>query len=236
MDMDKLLVILPTYNERENLEAIVAAVAQHLPTADVLVIDDGSPDGTGALADGLASANPKVHVHHRSGKLGLGTAYLFGFRWALDHGYDYVFEMDSDFSHDPADLPRLLAAARAGGDVVIGSRYVAGGGTSDWSALRQAISRGGGLYTRLVLGIDVRDPTAGFKCFRRAALEALLADDLRAEGFSFQIEVNFLAHRKGLRIVEVPITFHERRAGASKMSMRIFVEGLLMVWKVRFRR
>ena len=234
--MDKLLVILPTYNERENLEAMVAAVRTHLPGAEVLIVDDGSPDGTGDVADGLAAASPAVHVHHREGKLGLGTAYLFGFRWALDRGFDYVFQMDTDFSHDPADLPRLLEAARAGGDVVIGSRYVAGGGTSDWSAFRQAISRGGGTYTRLVLGIGVRDPTAGFKCFRRSALEALLAGDLRAEGFSFQIEVNYLAHRLGLRLVEVPITFHERRAGTSKMSLRIFLEGLLMVWRVRLRR
>jgi dolichol-phosphate mannosyltransferase len=231
--MDDVLIILPTYNERENLARMVAAIRKELPGAHILVIDDGSPDGTGDIADGLARANEGVFVHHRGGKLGLGTAYLWGFGWALERDYRHVFEMDCDFSHDPADLPRLLERSRRGADLVIGSRYVDGGGIEDWGLLRRLISRGGGLYSRLVLGIGVRDLTAGFKCFRREGLEALPLDRIRSEGFSFQIEVNYLAAKSGLRIVEVPVTFRDRQEGTSKMSGSVFVEALLVVWRIR---
>lgn len=235
--MDDVLILLPTYNERENLEKMVAAIGRELPGAHLLIIDDGSPDGTGDIADGLAAAAPSsIFVHHRSGKLGLGTAYLWGLHWALERDYRHVFEMDCDFSHDPADLPRLLAASRGGADLVIGSRYVDGGGTEDWGLLRRMISRGGGIYSRLVLGIGVRDLTAGFKCFRREGLEKLPLDRVRSEGFSFQIEVNYLASRAGLRIEEVPVTFRDRREGTSKMSGNIFVEALWVVWRIRLGR
>ena len=232
--MEKVLIILPTYNERENLAAMVEAIFGQLPDAHVLIIDDGSPDGTGVLADAIAAQDEAaVHVHHRSGKLGLGTAYLLGFRWALERDYDYIFEMDCDFSHDPADLPRLLARAQAGADVVIGSRYVQGGGTQNWGLGRKLISRGGGLYSRLVLGIPVRDLTSGFKCFSRRALQVLPLDRIRSGGFSFQIEVNYLAVKHGLQIAEVPIIFRDRRLGESKMSGGIFTEALLVVWRIR---
>jgi dolichol-phosphate mannosyltransferase len=231
-----VLVLLPTYNERENLEPMVDAIGEQLPGAHVLVIDDGSPDGTGEIADRLVAAREGVLVHHRSGKLGLGTAYRWGFQWALDRDYDHVFEMDCDFSHDPADLPRLLERSRRGADVVIGSRYVPGGGTESWGLLRRLVSRGGGAYSRLVLGIPVRDLTSGFKCFRREALQSLPLHRVRSEGFSFQIEVNYLAARAGLTIVEVPITFRDRQRGESKMSGRIFVEALWRVWRIRLGR
>jgi len=234
--MDDVLIILPTYNERENLEKMVAAIGRELPGAHLLIIDDGSPDGTGDIAEAIAAADPTVFVHHREGKLGLGTAYLWGFRWALERDYRHVFEMDCDFSHDPADLPRLLEQSRDGADLVIGSRYVDGGGTEDWGLGRRLISRGGGFYSRLVLGIGVRDLTAGFKCFRREGLLALPLDRIRSEGFSFQIEVNYLASKHGLRIVEVPVIFRDRQEGTSKMSGGIFAEALLVVWKIRFRR
>lgn len=234
--MDKVLILLPTYNERENLPPMIEAIGRELPGAHVLIIDDGSPDGTGELADDLARGSDTVFVHHRSGKLGLGTAYLFGFRWALERDYLHVFEMDCDFSHDPADLPRLLERSRRGADLVIGSRYVPGGGTEDWGLLRRFISRGGGLYSRLVLGIGIRDLTTGFKCFSRRALETLPLARIRSEGFSFQIEVKYLAVKHGLQVVEVPILFKDRRLGKSKMSGRIFGEALLVVWKIRFRR
>ncbi len=231
--MEDVLILLPTYNERENLENMVAAIGRELPDAHVLIIDDGSPDGTGDIADTLAEAHPGIFVQHREGKLGLGTAYLGGFRWALQRGYQHVFQMDCDFSHDPADLPRLLERSRRGADLVIGSRYVSGGGTEDWSLLRRFISKGGGFYSRLVLGVGVRDLTAGFKCFRRQGLETMALDSIRSEGFSFQIEVNYLASKTGLRIVEVPVIFRDRQEGTSKMSGGIFAEALWVVWRIR---
>ncbi len=230
---EDVVILLPTYNEIENLELLLAAVREQLPGVHVLIIDDGSPDGTGALADDLAARTPGVFVHHRSGKLGLGTAYLWGFQWALERDYAHVFEMDCDFSHDPADLPRLLERSRRGADVVIGSRYVSGGGTEGWGPMRKVISRGGGIYSRLVLGIGVRDLTAGFKCFRREALQALPLHRVRSEGFSFQIELNYLAARQGLTLVEVPVLFRDRVRGESKMSGSIFLEALLKVWRIR---
>lgn len=228
----RVLVIIPTYNERENLIPLVGCLLELHPALDVLIVDDASPDGTGALADALAQQTGRVHVIHRSGKQGLGTAYVTGFRFALAHDYDLVVEMDADFSHRPSDLPRLLeAAARA--DVVIGSRYVPGGQAVDWSLLRRCISRGGSLWARLVLGLPVHDATSGFKCFRRRALEVLDLDAIRSNGYAFQVEVNYLCYRRGFRIREVPIVFVDRRVGKSKMSTGIVLEAMLMVLKYR---
>jgi dolichol-phosphate mannosyltransferase len=230
---DSVLIILPTYNERDNLEPVVAAIHEALPEARLLVIDDGSPDGTGELADRIAAADDRVEVKHRSGKQGLGTAYLLGFRHAIERGFDYVFEMDSDFSHDPKDLPRLLEAARGGADLVIGSRWVPGGGTVNWGASRKMISRGGSFYARTILGVGIRDLTAGFKCFRRQTLEGIDLPAVRSNGYSFQVEMNYRVVRAGMKVVEVPVTFMDRRVGQSKMSRAIFLEAVVMVWKLR---
>jgi dolichol-phosphate mannosyltransferase len=230
------VVCLPTYNERENLEPIVQALAGVLDVSRdrLLVIDDSSPDGTGELADRLAEEHPWVSVLHRERKEGLGPAYVAGFRWALGEGAELVLEMDCDFSHDPADVPRLIAAAEEA-DLVLGSRYTRGGGTVGWSVLRRLVSRGGCLYAQLILGVRVRDLTGGFKCFRRAALEAVDLDALSARGYAFQIETTYRVKRAGLRIVEVPITFVERRAGASKMTGSIVVEAMWRVPLLRVR-
>lgn len=234
---EDVLILVPTYDERENLPLLVDAVLERLPGAHILVIDDASPDGTGELAEALARDRAEVRVHHRDQKLGLGTAYLYGFRYALGGDYAFVFEMDCDFSHDPADLPRLLAPCRTGeADLTIGSRYVTGGGTEGWTLGRKLVSRGGGLYSRWVLGVGVQDLTSGFKCFTRRALEQLPLHRVRSEGFAFQIEVNYLAHKAGLRTVEVPIWFRDRVRGESKMSRAIFLEALTRVWKIRFGR
>jgi len=229
-----VLVIVPTYNERENLEALTVEISRQLPTADILVVDDGSPDGTGALADALHERDPRIEVLHRPAKLGLGTAYLAGFRHGLARGYAYLIEMDCDFSHDPKYLPILLERARAGADLVLGSRYVAEGGTRNWSWGRRAISRGGNLYARAVLGLPVDDLTGGFKCFRRAVLEQIGLDEVRSEGYAFQIEMTYRAWRRGFRIQELPIVFVDRRVGQSKMSRRIVGEAVWMVWRVRW--
>jgi dolichol-phosphate mannosyltransferase len=231
--MAEVLVIVPTYNERDNLPEIVAAVHEHLPEADLLVVDDNSPDGTGALADELAARDGKVHVLHRAGKQGLGTAYVAGFKWALGRGYQFLFEMDCDFSHDPKYLPVMLDRARAGADLVLGSRYVAGGGTVNWGPMRKFISRGGSMYARTILGVGVRDLTGGFKCFRRSTLEALDLDSVSAQGYGFQIEMTYRAVKQGFRVEEVPIIFVDRRVGQSKMSKKIFLEALTLVWKLR---
>jgi dolichol-phosphate mannosyltransferase len=200
-------VILPTYDEAGNLEPLVRAVLAALPEARVLVVDDASPDGTGAIADRLAAELGVVEVLHRPGKAGLGRAYVSGFAHALAAGASHVIEMDADFSHDPADLPRLLGHARAGADVVVGSRYVAGGGISDWGRARRAVSRGGCVYARRVLGVGVRDLTGGFKCFRAEALEGIDYASVRSQGYAFQVELTFRALRRGLRVEEVPIVF-----------------------------
>lgn len=228
----RTLVIIPTYNERDNLPPLVEAVLGVNPTLDVLVVDDNSPDGTGALAEAFARRNGRVRVLHRPGKGGLGTAYLAGFRYALDRGYARVVEMDADFSHRPEDLPLLLHAAETA-DVVVGSRNVPGGRVENWFPVRNAISKGGSLYARAVLGLPVKDCTGGFKCFRREALTALDLDRVRSNGFGFQIELNYLCHRADLRIVEVPIVFPDRTRGASKMSGRIAAEAALMVLRLR---
>jgi dolichol-phosphate mannosyltransferase len=231
--MEPVLVIIPTYNERENLPQATAAVHEILPEAHILVVDDNSPDGTGQVADELAHSHSFIKVLHRPGKQGLGTAYVAGFRQALAEGYQYVFEMDCDFSHDPKYLPQMLQAARDGADLVIGSRYVDGGGTVNWGPLRKFISRGGSFYARTILGIDVRDVTAGFKCFRRRVLESIDLASVSAQGYGFQIEMTYRTLRLGFRVVEVPIVFVDRRVGQSKMSRKIFLEALALVWKLR---
>jgi dolichol-phosphate mannosyltransferase len=229
-------LVLPTYNESANIEALVEAAQANLPdSARVLVVDDNSPDGTGEIADRLAAADERIEVLHRPHKEGLGPAYVAGFRAALAGGATFVLEMDSDFSHDPADLGRLLAAAERA-DVAIGSRYVAGGGVENWSALRQAISRGGSTYARLILGVGVRDLTGGFKCFRRRVLETIDLDSIDSRGYAFQVEMTYRALQAGFEVVEVPIVFRERRAGASKMSGTIVGEAIWRVPLLRYRR
>lgn len=229
------LVVLPTYNEAENLPIIVPAVLSVLPLAHILVVDDQSPDGTGTLADTLSAADPRVHVLHRLGPRGLGPAYLDGFRWALQRDYIHIFEMDADGSHPPRYLPALLAAARDF-DLVLGCRYMPGGGVSGWGPHRQALSRGGNLYARLVLGLPLRDLTGGFKCFRREVLETLDLDRVVSRGYGFQIELSWRAWLQGFRFGEVPILFPDRLRGESKMSPHIAWEALIGVWKLRAGR
>jgi dolichol-phosphate mannosyltransferase len=231
-------LILPTYNEAQNLEAMVEAALPRLSedgvTATILVVDDASPDGTGAIADRLAAGNPAIRVLHRPRKDGLGRAYLAGFAEALAGGAELILQMDCDFSHDPADLPRLIAAAGAA-DVVLGSRYVPGGGVENWALRRRIQSRGGCLYARLILGVPVRDLTGGFKCWRREALQRLDLDGVDAHGYGFQIEMTYRAIRAGLTVTEVPIVFRERREGQSKMTARITLEAVWKVPALRFR-
>jgi dolichol-phosphate mannosyltransferase len=229
----RVLIVTPTYNERDNLAEFVAAVRAAAPEVELLVVDDASPDGTGALGDALAAKDPHVHVLHRAGKLGLGTAYVDGFRHALREGYDIVFEMDADLSHDPSYIPRFLEAVAAGADVVLGSRNVPGGGVEGWGLGRHVLSKGGSLYARSILGVGVRDLTTGFKAYTRRALEEIDLGTVRSNGYSFQIETTYRALRKGLRVDEVPIVFVDRRAGRSKMSRRIFAEAITEVWRLR---
>jgi dolichol-phosphate mannosyltransferase len=233
-------LILPTFNEAENLEAIVAAVVAVLDQAApdgyrVLVVDDSSPDGTGEIADGLATRHPGVEVLHRTEREGLGPAYLAGFAYALDRGAGFVMEMDADFSHDPKDLARLLACAREDADLVLGSRYVPGGGVQDWGLLRRFVSRGGSWYARRVLALDVRDLTGGFKCFRREVLESIDLPTVRSHGYAFQVELTYRAVRQGFRVREIPIRFRDRLHGKSKMSPRIAVEAMWLVPQLRER-
>jgi dolichol-phosphate mannosyltransferase len=230
----RAVVVLPTYNEAGNLERIVRAILARADV-DVLVVDDNSPDGTGAIADRLAEELGAVEVLHRKRKEGLGPAYLAGFERALANGADLIVEMDADFSHDPDDLPRLIAAAE-GADLVLGSRYVRGGGVVDWGLLRRALSRGGSLYARLILGVAVRDLTGGFKCFRRQVLEAIAPGDVRAGGYAFQIELTYRAIRAGFRVTEVPIVFRDRAVGRSKMTAGIALEAVWRVPALRMRR
>ncbi|HEY7836795.1 MAG TPA: polyprenol monophosphomannose synthase [Solirubrobacteraceae bacterium] len=232
-------LILPTYNEADNVEAIMNASAEVLSAAApegfrVLVVDDGSPDGTGRLADGMAERHEWARVLHRSEKAGIGPAYLAGFEYALGEGAGYVMEMDSDFSHDPADLARLLAAARGDADLALGSRYVPGGGVIDWGLLRRLISEGGSTYARIVLGLKIRDLTGGFKCFRREVLEAIDFKTVRSRGYAFQVELTYRAVQGGFRVVEVPIVFRDREHGQSKMSWRIAAEAMWLVPLLRF--
>ena len=232
--MPRAVLCLPTYNERENLEPMIRELGDVLDTSKdrVLVIDDASPDGTGEIADRLAAELAWVSVLHRERKEGIGPAYIAGFRWALAEGADLVLEMDCDFSHRPSDVPRLIAAAEDA-DLVLGSRYAPGGGTENWGLVRRIVSRGGCLYAQILLGMRVRDLTGGFKCFRRGALEAIDLGALSAHGYAFQIETTYRVRRAGLRVKEIPITFVERRAGASKMTGSIVAEA---IWKVPLLR
>ena len=232
-------LVIPTYNEADNLpplvDAVLAVLEDAVPGAHrVLIVDDSSPDGTGALADELAASHAAVQVLNRPVRQGLGPAYLAGFAAALEGGAGYVLEMDADFSHDPGDLARLLDAARDA-DLVLGSRYVPGGGVRDWGALRRSISRGGSLYARTILGLDVQDLTGGFKCFRRETLEAIDLPTVRSEGYAFQIELTYRAARRGMRVVEIPIVFRDRHAGKSKMSPWIALEAIWRVPQMRLR-
>ena len=229
---EKALVIIPTYNEKDNVLSIVEQVLEQNAVLEVLVVDDNSPDGTGELVDGLCAENPRVHVIHREGKLGLGTAYVAGFKWAIDAGYDYIFEMDADFSHDPRELNNFLEAIRKN-DLVIGSRYIQGVNVINWPLSRLLLSYGASLYTRMITGMPIKDPTGGFKCFRRQVLETLDLDRIRSGGYSFQIEVNFKVWKKGFRIREIPIIFTDRMEGSSKMSRKIVKEAIFMVWKLK---
>lgn len=229
----RVLVVLPTYNERDNLEMIVARILVALPTGDLWIVDDSSPDGTGDLAEEIAARQERVSVFHRPGKLGLGTAYSESFRRALEAGYDYVVEMDADFSHDPAALPELLAAAEDA-DLVLGSRYVPGGETPDWSFSRRCISRVGNVVAHVVLGLPLNDATTGYRVFSARALRALQFDETNLKGYGFQIETAYQCHRAGLRVHEHPIVFMDRRVGKSKMSRAIVLEALLYVFRRRF--
>jgi dolichol-phosphate mannosyltransferase len=231
---ERALVIIPTYNERLNVERIVAQVLAQDPGLDVLVVDDNSPDGTGELVDRMSVENPRVHVLHRAGKLGLGTAYVAGFRWALERPYALVFEMDADFSHDPGHLPQFLLAAREA-DLVLGSRYRHGKVTVvNWPISRLILSYGANIYARAVTGLQLFDSTGGFKCFHRRVLEAIDLRAVRSNGYAFQIEMSFRAWKKGFRIVEIPIVFTDRSEGESKMSKRIVREAVWMVWRLRW--
>jgi dolichol-phosphate mannosyltransferase len=232
--MNPALVIVPTYNERENLPPIVRAILAADSRLDVLIVDDNSPDGTGLIADEICAAEPRVKVLHRAKKEGLGRAYIAGFRRALEDPYEFIFEMDADFSHKPEDLPRFLQAMEDGhADVCLGSRRVAGGGTVNWGVGRQIISAGGSLYARTLLGVNVRDLTGGFKCFRRHVLEAIPLDEVRSSGYSFQVELTYRAICKGFKVIEIPIIFEDRRVGHSKMSRTVFLEAVGMVLRLR---
>ena len=228
----KALVVIPTYNERENLTELLRQIfAQGLPL-EVLIIDDNSPDGTGAVADGLAQADPRVHVMHRAAKMGLGSAYVAGFRYALERDYDAVFEMDADFSHNPESLPVFLRELESA-DLVVGSRYLHGVTVVNWPLKRLVLSYGANVYSRVITGIPIKDLTGGFKCFRRLVLESVDLSRVRSDGYGFQIEMNYKAWRKGFRIKEIPIMFVDRRAGESKMNRRIVWEAAWMVWRLR---
>lgn len=228
----KAIVVIPTYNEKDNVTRLASAVLAQNPDISILFVDDNSPDGTGEIIDGLAAGHDRVHVLHRAGKLGLGSAYREGFKAALSLGADYIIEMDADFSHDPGVLPVFLDAARES-DLVIGSRYLHGVSVVNWPIRRLILSYFASVYTRWVTGLRLMDCTSGFKCFRRSALECIDLDKVRSDGYSFQIEMNYRCMEKGLKITEIPIIFIDRHAGSSKMSRKIVREAVLMVWKLR---
>lgn len=232
--MEKL-VIIPTYNEKENIEAIIAAVNDLDTGFHILIIDDGSPDGTASIVKSLFPHYPgQLFLEERRGKLGLGTAYIHGFKWALGKGYRYIFEMDADFSHNPADLNRLYDACKAGADVAVGSRYVKTGAVENWPANRIALSKGASLYTRMITWMPIKDPTAGFVCYKKEVLEAINLDAIHFTGYAFQIEMKFAAWKLGFNIAEVPITFKDRKLGASKMNKGIVKEGILGVLRLKW--
>jgi dolichol-phosphate mannosyltransferase len=230
----KALVIVPTYNEKDNLPSIAERVMRHPPHVEMLVVDDNSPDGTGKIADELAAREPRIHIVHRQEKNGLGRAYCAGFKWALERDYEFILEMDGDFSHNPDDIPAFLAAAQSA-DLVLGSRYKNGIRVINWPLRRLMLSMGAGKYVRLITGMPISDPTGGYKCFRRAALQSLDLDTVRSNGYSFQIEMTHKLWRKGMRIAEVPIIFTDRFQGSSKMSAKIVREALWMVWRLWFQ-
>ena len=231
---ERALVIVPTYNEKQNITRIIASVLAQDPRLEILVVDDGSPDGTGAIVDEIAARDTRVHILHRPKKLGLGTAYLAGFKWALERDYVYIFEMDADFSHDPAHLPSFLEEI-VNADLVLGSRYRGGKVTVvNWPMTRLLLSYFANIYARTVTGLQLADATGGFKCFRREVLQAIDLDDVRSNGYAFQIEMSFRAWKKGFRIVEIPIVFVDRSEGESKMSKKIVREAVWMVWRLRW--
>lgn len=231
---ERSLVIIPTYNERENITKIIPAALAQDENLDVLIVDDGSPDGTGAIVDQMAAENPRIHALHREGKLGLGTAYVAGFKWALSRDYEFIFEMDADFSHNPETLPKFLEAIQ-NADLVLGSRYINGQiNVVNWPISRLFLSYSANIYARQITRLRVFDATGGFKCFRRRVLEAIDLDDVRSNGYAFQIEMTFRAWKKGFRIVEIPIVFVDRTEGASKMSKKIVREAVWMVWRLRW--
>lgn len=232
--MSDTIIIIPTYNECQNVELIAEAVLASAPEVHILFVDDNSPDGTGRLIDGMVEKDERIHVLHRSEKNGLGRAYIAGFKWALERDYELIFEMDADFSHNPKDIPVMREAAKNAG-LVIGSRYIGGVRVINWPLHRLFLSRGAGIYVRWVTGLPLTDPTGGFKCFHRCVLEAIHLDEVISNGYSFQVELNHQAWRIGCKIVEVPIVFEERHSGASKMSKKIIFEALWMVWKLLFR-
>ncbi len=227
------IVIVPTYNEAENIGQLLPQILAQ-SRFRVLVVDDSSPDGTGAQVAAMSRDDPRIGLLSRAGKLGLGSAYIAGFRQALAEGAEYIFEMDADFSHDPRYLPTLLAAAEQGHDLVIGSRYVPGGGTTDWGLIRRIISRGGNIYAGIILGLPIADSTGGFRCYRRRVLATIDLGAVRSNGYAFQIEMAYRVRRAGFTIGEVPIIFPDRRVGNSKMSRRIVIEALVNVWRLRF--
>lgn len=229
----RYLVIIPTFNERDNIQKLLPLVLEQGEEFSILVVDDNSPDGTGELAEEIAQREPRIHVLHRPRKLGLGTAYVAGFKWGLDAGAELLFEMDADFSHDPAMLPIFVDEMRDC-DLALGSRYVPGGGVENWPLRRRWMSRGGSLYARFILGVGVQDLTGGYKCFRRQVLETLELDAVQTVGYAFQIEMTYRTLLAGFRVKEVPILFVDRRQGASKMSRRVFWEAVTAVWRLRF--
>ena len=231
---DRALVIVPTFNERFNIARIIPAILEQHPSLEVLVVDDASPDGTGAIVDEIAGRNPRVNIIHRSGKLGLGTAYITGFRWALERRYDLIFEMDADFSHNPERLPEFLEAIREA-DLVLGSRYQDGHvNVVNWPMSRLFLSYGANVYARAITGLPIFDATGGFKCFRRNVLESIDLSSVKSNGYAFQIEMSFRAGKRGFRLVEIPIVFVDRTEGESKMSKRIVREAVWMVWRLRW--
>jgi dolichol-phosphate mannosyltransferase len=231
----KTLIIIPTYNEIDNLPSLLKEIFSYAPETDILIVDDNSPDGTGDLADEIHQQNAQVNILHRPTKLGLGTAYIEGFKYTIEHGYDAAFEMDADFSHDPRYLPDFLEAIEQA-DLVIGSRYIPGGDTPNWTILRRLISGGGNIFARFILGIPVHDCTAGYRCYRREVLESIDLDTIQSQGYAFQIELAYRVMQHGFKIVETPIVFMDRRVGKSKMSRKIVIEGFTFVIKARFSK
>ncbi len=232
--MSKSLIIIPTYNEAENIPRLLPAVLSQAPNVDVLIVDDNSPDGTAGLVRDMMSADSRIHLLERPGKMGLGTAYVKGFKFAIEHGYDFIFEMDADFSHSPKEIPNFLKKIQEC-DLVLGSRYIHGVRVLNWPMRRLLLSFSANVYTQIITGLPVRDATGGFKCFRRAVLEAIDLDRVKSNGYAFQIEMSFKVWKKGFRIAEIPIIFLDRRSGVSKMSRKIVYEAIFMLWTLRLR-